>query len=171
MRIFAVSPRPRASATLAARVRARAPLARGAADRYPRDMAIEPPCCGACAHLAGADPSAPHGPPLRFELAPDAAPKDAWIVLLDRAVAITRRFTVIGRSSACDLVIPDIKLSRRTCAIEFDAEGRCFVVDLDSLCGVVVGGRQIQRAGLHAGDRVRIGDSDFTVERREPGSP
>lgn len=143
----------------------------GGEGRYPRAVAEEPPCCGACAHLAGAEPSSPSTPPLRFELGPDAAPRDAWIVLPDRAVAITRPVTVIGRSRDCDLSIPDITLSRRTCAIEFDADGSCFVVDLDSACGVVVHGQKVTRAGLHAGDRVRVGSSEFVVERRRLEAP
>lgn len=132
-------------------------------------MADEPTCCGACAHLAAvADgpPEAPSTPPLRFALGPDAVPRGAWVVFQARAVALARPRTVIGRSRDCDIVVADPTVSRRTCAIEVDAEGRCFVVDLESACGVVVHGRRIVRVGLHAGDRVRIGDTTFVVERR-----
>jgi predicted lysophospholipase L1 biosynthesis ABC-type transport system permease subunit len=44
--------------------------------------------------------------------------------------------------------------------------GRCFVTDLQSTCGVVVGDRKVDRVGVHEGDRVHVGGTIFTVERR-----
>jgi pSer/pThr/pTyr-binding forkhead associated (FHA) protein len=131
-------------------------------------MATDPACCGACAHLAGANATAPSTPPLRFELDPEGAPRDAWLVFRGHAVALTRPVTVIGRSPACDVVIRDDAMSRRTCSISFDPDGRCFVTDLASTCGVVVGGQRIARAGLHERDRVFIGNTILVVERRAP---
>lgn len=126
----------------------------------------DPACCGACAHLAAGGEPRPATPPLRFELGPDGVPRGAVIVLKARDVPIVKPEVVIGRAPSCDLVIPDDTMSRRTCSISFDAAGRCFVTDLASACGVVVGDRRIDRAGLHEGDRVFVGSTIFTVERR-----
>ncbi|MFY0533620.1 FHA domain-containing protein [Nannocystis pusilla] len=130
-------------------------------------MAEEAFCCGACAHLAGAGEgeAAPAGPPLRFALAEDGRPQNAWVVFGGRAVALERAVTVIGRAPGCDLVIDDVTLSRRTCSLSFDSEGHCIVTDLDSACGVVVNGHKVTRAGLHAGDRVYVGSIVFVVEQ------
>jgi pSer/pThr/pTyr-binding forkhead associated (FHA) protein len=132
-----------------------------------RVAADDPACCGACAHVAAGGEPRPATPPLRFELGPDGVPRGAVIVLATGPVPIVKREVVIGRAAACDVVIPDVTMSRRTCSISFDADGRCFVTDLDSACGVVVGDRRITRAGLHETDRVYIGSTIFTVERRD----
>ena len=77
----------------------------------------DPACCGACAHLAAGGEPRPATPPLRFELGPDGVPRGAVIVLPTGAVPIVKREVVIGRAAACDLVIPDLTMSRRTCSI------------------------------------------------------
>ncbi|WP_434425809.1 FHA domain-containing protein [Nannocystis pusilla] len=131
-------------------------------------MAEEAFCCGACAHLAAAGDheAAPAGPPLRFALAEDGRPQNAWVVFGDRAIALERAVTVLGRAPGCDLVLDDVTLSRRTCSLSFDSAGHCIVTDLDSACGVVVNGHKVARAGLHAGDRVYVGSIVFSVAPR-----
>ncbi|WAS90745.1 FHA domain-containing protein [Nannocystis punicea] len=134
-------------------------------------MRDETACCGACAHLAAVAgrEEAPAGPPLRFTLAPDGRPKGAWVVFKGREVELDRPVTVIGRARGCDIVVDDDALSRRTCSLSFDGDGHCIVTDLDSACGVIVHDRKIQRAGLHAGDRVYVGSIVFVVEQRPGG--
>lgn len=133
-------------------------------------MADEHACCGACAHLARVahDGAAvrPAAPPLRFELGPAGAPVDAVLVHDDRAVPILKPHTTIGRGNASDFVIRDANLSRITCSIEFAADGRCYVTDMGSTCGVVVNDERVQRAGLHEGDVIRLADHVLRVERR-----
>ncbi|PCC74004.1 FHA domain-containing protein [Nannocystis exedens] len=126
-------------------------------------------CCGACAHLAaaGGRESATTGPALRFALAQDGRPRNAWVVFDGRAIALDRAVTVLGRAPGCDIVIHDDLLSRRTRSISFDGDGHCIVTDLDSVCGVVVNGRKLARVGLHAGDRVYVGSTVFVVESRD----
>lgn len=141
-------------------------MERPAAARYPRGMMDEPACCGACAHLAAAGSASTSRPPLRFEIGPGGVPRGAWIVVGDRAVAVDRPVIVVGRARDCDLVIADRVLSRRTCSISFDDDGRCFVTDLQSTCGVVVDGERVARAGLHEGDRIYVGNTVLTIERR-----
>lgn len=77
-----------------------------------------------------------------------------------------RRFTVtesgirLGRSSSCEISIPDPSLSRNQCLFEF-RDGTVFVTDLASANGTDVNGESLGTASreLKLGDRVSAGDS------------
>lgn len=76
------------------------------------------------------------------------------------------RELIVGRSTSCDVFIPDPRMSRRHA--RFYAEGRnLFVVDLESHNGTFVNGKRVARMQLFAADVVRIGTSQFEVETRE----
>jgi SARP family transcriptional regulator, regulator of embCAB operon len=72
--------------------------------------------------------------------------------------------TRIGRNSDNDIVLSDVKVSRRHAVIT--ASGTAFVItDLGSVNGVRVCGKRIDpSAELFDGDRIRIGDQEFTLE-------
>jgi SARP family transcriptional regulator, regulator of embCAB operon len=72
--------------------------------------------------------------------------------------------TRIGRNSDNDIVLSDIKVSRHHAVIT--ASGTAFVItDLGSVNGVRVRGQRIEHsAALFAGDRIRIGEQEFTLE-------
>jgi SARP family transcriptional regulator, regulator of embCAB operon len=72
--------------------------------------------------------------------------------------------TRIGRNSDNDIVLSDIKVSRYHAVIT--ASGTAFVItDLGSVNGVRVRGQRIEHsAALFAGDRIRIGEQEFTLE-------
>jgi SARP family transcriptional regulator, regulator of embCAB operon len=72
--------------------------------------------------------------------------------------------TRIGRSSDNDIVLSDIKVSRHHAVIT--ASGTALVItDLGSVNGVRVRGERIDpSAELFDGDRIRIGDQEFTLE-------
>lgn len=72
--------------------------------------------------------------------------------------------TRIGRSSDNDIVLSDVKVSRHHAVITDN--GTTFVItDLGSANGVRVRGRRIDpSAELGDGDRIRIGDQEFTLE-------
>jgi SARP family transcriptional regulator, regulator of embCAB operon len=74
--------------------------------------------------------------------------------------------TRIGRSSDNDIVLTDVKVSRHHAVITDD--GTAFVItDLGSVNGVRVGGQRIDpSAELCDGDRLRIGDQEFTLETK-----
>jgi SARP family transcriptional regulator, regulator of embCAB operon len=78
--------------------------------------------------------------------------------------ALAGTATRIGRSSDNDIVLPDVKVSRHHAVITDN--GTAFVItDLGSVNGVRVGGQRIDpSAELCEGDRVRIGDQEFTLE-------
>ncbi len=72
---------------------------------------------------------------------------------------------VIGRSTSCDVFIPDRRMSRRHA--RFYAEGRnLFVEDLESHNGTYVNGKRVARMQLFGSDVVRVGTSQFEVEMR-----
>jgi pSer/pThr/pTyr-binding forkhead associated (FHA) protein len=128
---------------------------------------MDAPCCGACGHLQRGELEPPAGPPLRVAVV-DGAPASLVLRVDGATVPLTKLRTTIGRARDCDVTIADPMLSRRTCAIEVDAAGQVFVEDLMSGCGTVVGGQRVQRAGLHVGDVIRIGDTRLEVEVGEP---
>ncbi len=72
--------------------------------------------------------------------------------------------TRIGRSPDNDIVLSDIKVSRHHAVITYTGT-KLVITDLGSANGVRVRGRRIDpSAELFGGDRVRIGDQEFTLE-------
>jgi DNA-binding SARP family transcriptional activator len=80
--------------------------------------------------------------------------------------ALAGTATRIGRSSDNDIVLSDVKVSRHHAVIT--DSGTAFVItDLGSANGVRVRGQRIDpSADLFDGDRIRIGDQEFTLETR-----
>ena len=74
--------------------------------------------------------------------------------------------TRIGRSPDNDIVLSDAKVSRHHAVVTDD--GKTFLItDLGSANGVRVLGKRIDpSAELHDGDRIRIGDLEFTLEAK-----
>jgi len=69
---------------------------------------------------------------------------------------------IIGRSTSCDVFIPDRRMSRRHA--RFYAEGsHLFVEDLESHNGTFVNGKRVARMQLFRGDVVRVGTSQFEI--------
>jgi hypothetical protein len=63
---------------------------------------------------------------------------------------------VLGRSSACELVLADDTVSRRHAELRAEG-GRWIVRDLDSSNGTWVNGRQVVEAEVRPGDVVHLG--------------
>ncbi len=78
---------------------------------------------------------------------------------------LTRGRTVIGRGSACDLVLPDPTTSTTHAEIEF-YDGQWNLTDLGSRNGTHVNGIEIGTVALRHGDRIRIGGVRLRVELR-----
>jgi hypothetical protein len=70
---------------------------------------------------------------------------------------------VIGRSSNCDVVLTDNRVSGRHARIWRDETGALRIEDLGSANGTWRGGKRIERGGLGAGDEVRFGAVAFKV--------
>lgn len=72
-------------------------------------------------------------------------------------VRLPGALTVLGRDPGCDLVLNDVKCSRRHAVLEIDAQG-LVVRDTGSANGVFVNGKKAERARLEVGDVLRLGD-------------
>jgi pSer/pThr/pTyr-binding forkhead associated (FHA) protein len=90
--------------------------------------------------------------PLRLIL----QPRGPWVEL-------TEPDQVIGRHSEADIRLPLPDVSRWHCRL-LCVEGCWQIIDLNSLNGVYVNGRQVEQAPLHQGDRIRIGGFTFLVD-------
>jgi pSer/pThr/pTyr-binding forkhead associated (FHA) protein len=63
---------------------------------------------------------------------------------------------VLGRSSACELVLADDTVSRRHAELRAE-DGRWIVRDLDSSNGTWVNGRRVIEAEVRPGDVLHLG--------------
>ena len=96
-----------------------------------------------------------------------------------RRLSLARPLTTIGRSSACDLYIPDRRASRRHAEIAWDGEA-CTLRDLDSDNGTFLNGQRLAEGGLPQlltdGDEIAVASALFTFRDpsatlREPRRP
>lgn len=78
-------------------------------------------------------------------------------------MAVTHAPFFIGRAAGCDLVLPDLSISRRHAVIRVDGEG-VVLVDMDSRNGITVNGARVEQFGLYDGARFMLGDIEFVVE-------
>jgi DNA-binding NtrC family response regulator len=81
---------------------------------------------------------------------------------------------VVGRSTACDVVLHDRMVSRRHCAISY-TDGQLKLEDLSSSNACLVNGTPTSKCSLRIGDVLSIGQSTFFVTRgsyeQEPAGP
>ncbi len=68
----------------------------------------------------------------------------------------------VGRSTSCDVFVPDRRMSRRHARFFVEAKS-LYVEDLESHNGTFVNGKRIARERLFRSDVVRIGTSQFEV--------
>ena len=76
---------------------------------------------------------------------------------------------LLGRSSACDVVLRSAAISKRHCRIRIGPDG-VTVEDLGSANGTCVNEEPVHQSRLWTGDRLRLADCEFLVRRAEPGS-
>jgi len=77
----------------------------------------------------------------------------------------------LGRATANDIDLLDPKVSRFHARLEADAGGRWTLVDLGSANGSSVNGTRVERADLHPGDELQLGDSRLRFEATPPPLP
>lgn len=91
---------------------------------------------------------------MRFEIQfPEGVPHE---------VELQGRLVVVGRDPSCDLVLHDVKCSRRHAVLEAGPDG-ITIRDTGSANGVFVNDQKVERAPLKAGDVLRLGDSVVRV--------
>lgn len=81
-------------------------------------------------------------------------------------VRLTHTPFTIGRAAECDLMIPDMEISRRHARIEATADG-FRIRDLGSRNRIGVMGEPVESAVLVPGVPVRLGSTDITLEFEE----
>lgn len=77
-------------------------------------------------------------------------------------VELQGTIAILGRDPSCDLVINDVKCSRRHAVMEAGPDG-LVVRDSGSANGVFVNGRKVDRIALNEGDAVKLGDVTLIV--------
>jgi pSer/pThr/pTyr-binding forkhead associated (FHA) protein len=91
---------------------------------------------------------------VRFEVKyPESPPHEA---------ELQGTLAVLGRDPSCDLVLNDVKCSRRHAVVEAGPDGIA-IRDTGSANGVYLNGKKIERASLQPGDVVGLGDVILTV--------
>jgi hypothetical protein len=81
---------------------------------------------------------------------------------LPEASEIAQARLVIGRSSACQLVLADDTVSRRHAELRTD-DGRWLLRDLGSSNGTWVNGRRVVEAEVRPGDLVHLGGAQIRL--------
>lgn len=71
----------------------------------------------------------------------------------------------LGRAVRADFILDAPLVSRLHCRFEALPSGELEVEDLRSTNGTFVNGKRVKKAALAAGDRVRVGRVELTVER------
>jgi pSer/pThr/pTyr-binding forkhead associated (FHA) protein len=117
-------------------------------------------------------PEPPRPEPAAFEPPLDAtiiarpeAREELVIVHDNQRTPIEGAVVQIGRAPGCDIVLDDRNVSRRHAEIR--RRGPVVVlIDLDSTNGTIVNGRRVREHPLADGDRITLGNSRLTFERR-----
>jgi len=77
-------------------------------------------------------------------------------------VELAGTVAILGRDPSCDLVLNDVKCSRRHAVVEAGPQGLA-IRDTGSANGVYLNGKKVDRSPLAEGDVVRLGDVLLTV--------
>jgi transcriptional regulator with GAF, ATPase, and Fis domain len=83
----------------------------------------------------------------------------------ERAIALSRRITTVGRGPDNDVALPDVALPETALHIHFD--GRDFNAACHAGAEMEVNGRRKATARLAEGDRIRLGESVLTFTLRD----
>jgi pSer/pThr/pTyr-binding forkhead associated (FHA) protein len=75
----------------------------------------------------------------------------------------------IGRSPGAELILEAPLVSRLHCRLEA-GDDHVTVVDLESTNGTFINDKRIDQAPIAAGDRLRVGRVEFSIERTSDAS-
>jgi hypothetical protein len=107
---------------------------------------------------------------------PDAARVPAgvhfWLVDRDYIYPLKVGLNTLGRSSDNDIVVEELYISRRHCAILVHHTGQCVLHDMSSRNGTYLNNVRISGpTPLHAGDEIRICNRQFIFLNRDVPPP
>jgi hypothetical protein len=80
------------------------------------------------------------------------------------AVPLTHTPFVLGRGADCDLVVPDLTVSRRHAEIRHGPGGGLEIRDLGSRNGTFVNGERVAAAPVAPGDTLALGSAELRLE-------
>lgn len=118
------------------------------------------------ASLEPEEPAA--SPPMDPVRAPTPVPaRRQWVCTLanGETIRIDKESMTIGRSRACDVVIPSAKVSRQHANLSFSG-GELWIEDLGSANGVWNNGEKVTRTKVGNGDTFTISDETLLFEVR-----
>jgi len=72
--------------------------------------------------------------------------------------------TLFGRSTRCDVQIPDQKVSRKHFVVRY-AQGGYFLQDQGSTGGTLINGEPVEARRLADGDRIDLGDTTLVFHQ------
>lgn len=75
-----------------------------------------------------------------------------------RVLPLQRKENIIGRDAGAHIILSDSEVSRHHCRISIEGQ-RAEIEDLGSTNGTLVNGRAVEKAWLHIGDSIKLGDS------------
>jgi pSer/pThr/pTyr-binding forkhead associated (FHA) protein len=136
---------------------------------YEADMpGAEPAAAAAGLTPASSSPSVPSAP----VLPPNLSPARLVVLKTGAAFSLPARKTVIGRDTECDIVIPDVGVSRRHASIT-PVPGGYLLTDESSNGTLVNGSRVAGTRILDHGDVIRMHDEEirFELEGHTGGEP
>jgi hypothetical protein len=76
---------------------------------------------------------------------------------------VARPVFALGRSSLCDITLPDPQASRQHARLEWRRDG-LYLVDTNSTNGTYVNGYRIGQVRLRGGEQVQISGTVFTIQ-------
>lgn len=117
------------------------------------------------------DKTIPYRPlhrPAPETLPPTEAPTPMQLRVIDgkaagRVYLLTDKDILVGRSSSCDIQLPDPAVSRRHFRLRY-AQGAWFLQDQNSTGGTFVNGQKVTARRLQPNDEIRVGEHTLRFE-------
>jgi hypothetical protein len=134
----------------------------------PSPVPFRPPTEGGFVYRSLTPSSLPRRPEYKPLPISQRSSKPAAILLVrtgplrDACFPLVRQTIALGRSSRCDITLPDAQASRQHARLEWRRDG-LYLVDTQSTNGTYVNGRRIYQARLQGGEQVRISNSVLTI--------